>query len=204
MIKVSRVSLVLPFIFLFPLLKSQETIIKVPFSQPGKLLLDAGDNQVLETGQTLTLGSDVSISGGSLEYQYTWNDNLGNDYFTPTISVTGAGKYYLTVTDENHCTAIDSVIVAQFSSMNISELVSDFSVFPNPSAGVFYYRIIKPENKDVLEVISAEGRVVFKQEFGSAQGDHTGSIDLTGLGIGLYNVILFRKGNNQIKTIIIQ
>ncbi len=202
--KFSRISLVLPFIFLFSLLKSQETIIKVPFSQPGKLLLDAGDNQILETGQTLILGEDLVISGGSPEYQYTWNDNLGNEYSTPSISITTTGSYYLTVTDEKQCTAIDSVIISQFSSLDDSESGKGLSVFPNPSTGIFYYKIEKPENTDVLEVVSAEGRVVFKREFGTAGGDITGFIDLTGSGKGMYHVKLIRKGSNQVKSIIIQ
>ncbi len=59
MIKVPRILLVLTFIVIVSQLKSQETIIKVPFSQPKKLILDAGKNQELPAGQSLTLGTDV-------------------------------------------------------------------------------------------------------------------------------------------------
>jgi hypothetical protein len=200
----SRILLVLALIFLFSLLKSQETIIKVPFSQPKKLTLDAGENQVLSAGQTITLGTDVSITGGTPGYRYTWKDSGNSEYSTPTISVSEAGSYYLIVTDEKQCMAIDSVIVSEFSAIENSESVTGFSLFPNPSQGVFFYRIIKPESKEILEIISEGGRVVYKKEFGSAHGDLTGFIDLTGYGKGLYYVKLMRNGSSQVKPVIIQ
>lgn len=203
MIQVFRFSMVLPFLFLFSYLKSQETLIKVPFSQPEELQLDAGDDVVLETGQTLVLGTDIIISGGSPEYQYKWNDNLGNEFSTLVISISEAGSYYLTVTDADHCTAVDSVAVARVSSIENKEPVTAFSVFPNPSAGLFWYHIIKPEDKDMLEVISADGKVVFKKELQSAPDDLTGLIDISGSGKGQYLVKLMRKGSNQAIAILI-
>ncbi len=204
MIRFPGIILVFTFTLSFSLLKSQETIIKVPFSQPKKLMLDAGDNQVLSDGQTITLGTDVSISGGTPSYMYTWKDSRNNEFSTPTISVSEAGSYYLIVTDEKQCTATDSVIVNLFSAIENSESGTGFSIFPNPSAGIIYYRIAKPESSVILEVISAEGRVVFKKEFETAPGDLTGFIDLTGYGQGLYHVKMMRSGSSSVKSIIIQ
>jgi hypothetical protein len=204
MIRFPRVILVLAFIWIFILLKSQETIIKVPFPQPKKLVLDAGANQVMTSGQIITLGTDVSITGGTPEYLFIWKDSRDNQYSTPTISVNEPGSYYLTVTDEKQCTAIDSIRVDYFSAIDNSESVPVFSIFPNPSAGVFNYRILKPENNDILEVISVEGRVLFRKEFEASASDLTGSIDLTRFGRGLYYIKLMRKGSSRVKSIVIQ
>jgi hypothetical protein len=204
MIKVPRITLFFGFMLLISLAKSQETIIKVPFSQPKKLIADAGDNQVLYTGQTVTLGTDVSITGGSPEYSYNWKDDENNEYSTPAITVGKAGNYYLTVTDINHCTAIDSVNIALSTSVLNNEDAGKFSLFPNPSSGLFYF-IVKSSEKNIgIEVASAEGRVVFKRKFEVSDHVLTGTIDLTGYDKGVYHVRLIMTDGSLIKSVVIQ
>ncbi len=147
MIKAPRIILVLPFFFLVSQLKSQETIIKVPFSQPKKLVVDAGENQVLPAGQSLTLGTDIKVSGGSPEYLYSWKDSRDNEYSTPVITVSETGNYYLTVTDDNHCTAVDSVYISLLTSLSEDQTTVGYSLFPNPSSGLVYFLLEKPRQR---------------------------------------------------------
>lgn len=201
---VPHISLLALFLFFFSLLKSQETLIKVTFFQPKKLIVDAGDNQVLITGQTITLGTDASISGGTPEYFYNWKDNSGNEYSTPTIAVNEAGSYYLTVTDENHCTAIDSVYVSPITSLEKNEASAGLSLFPNPSSGMFNFRVNSPGENFKIEVLSAEGRVVFKRIFEVSDNPFIGTIDLAGFDKGVYHVKLISTDGSLTKSIIIQ
>jgi gliding motility-associated-like protein len=53
--------------------------------------------------------ADVSVSGGSAPYTYLWTGGSTND----TIFNLAAGKYYLTITDNSGCTALDSVTIAE-------------------------------------------------------------------------------------------
>ena len=204
MIRVPRNSLVLTFLLLFTLLKSQETVIKIPFSQPKKLIVDAGDNQVINSGQSITLGTDVSITGGSPDYQYLWKDEEDHEYSTPTISVTEEGSYFLTVTDENHCSAIDSVYISRYTAIDNNEAVSGFLIFPNPSSGVVNITVKNAENPVILEIVSEEGKVVYEQKLEISSQDFTGMIDLTGLDTGIYYIRLIRTGGSLVKPIIIQ
>jgi hypothetical protein len=204
MIRVPRNSLVLTFLLLFTLLKSQETVIKIPFSQPKKLIVDAGDNQVINSGQSIMLGTDVSITGGSPDYQYLWKDDEDHEYNTPTISITEAGSYFLTVTDENHCSAIDSVHISRYTAIDNHESVSGFLIFPNPSSGVVNITVKNAENPVILEIVSDEGRVVYEQNLEISSQDFTGMIDLTGLDAGTYYIRLIRTGGSLVKPIIIQ
>ena len=204
MIKVRRVYLVLSFLLFFSMIRSQETLIRVPFSQPGRLTLDAGENQDLSAGQTITLGTDANITGGTPEYQYSWNNKGGNEYSTPTIVITSPGSYYLTVTDEKHCTATDSVLVLRVTATGSTNTVSGFSLFPNPSTGLFYFKLENPANHVNLEVISSEGRLVFKQKFETSHSDFTGKVDLTGFDKGVYYVKLTGIGDSLIRSIILR
>jgi hypothetical protein len=204
MIKVPCFSLFFGFMLLFPMAKSQETIIKVPFSQPKKLMVDAGDNQVLYTGQTITLGQDVIITGGSPEYLYNWKDEENNEYSTPAITVSEAGNYYLTVTDVNHCSALDSVNIALSTSIMNNDEAENFSLFPNPSSGLFYFKGRSSEKYISIEVASAEGRVVYKRIFEVSNHVLNGTIDLTGYDKGVYHVRLIMTDGSLIKSIVIQ
>jgi len=204
MIKVPRFGLVLLFLLFFTVLRSQETIIRVPFSQPKELVADAGENQNISAGQVITVGTDATIAGGTPEYLYAWKDEGGNEYSTPTFAISGPGVYYLIVTDEKHCTARDSVLNSQVSAIGNSNWVSGFSLFPNPSNGIFYFKLENPFDPVNLEVVSAEGRIVFKQEIESGHSDFTGKIDLTGFDRGVYYVKLTGIGDSLIRSIIIQ
>lgn len=204
MLRAPRVGLILLFLQLFTQLKSQETIIKVPFSQPKKLVVDAGDNLVISEGQTITVGTDVNITGGSPEYLYNWKDDKNNEYSTLTFSVNETGKFYLTVTDENHCTEVDSVFVSLPTLLEENETDARLTLFPNPSSGLFYFRIKAPGINVKIEVVTTEGRVVFKKEYESLNQDFTGMVDLTGFDKGVYYVKLIRTDSSLIKSIIIQ
>ncbi len=48
----------------------------------------------------------ANAAGGAPPYTYQWSDSLGTN---PTVSSLPAGTYYVTVTDANGCTVIDSV-----------------------------------------------------------------------------------------------
>jgi hypothetical protein len=203
MMKVPRILLVLMFIVIVSQLKSQETIIKVPFSQPKKLVVDAGENQVLPAGQSLTLGTDIKVSGGSPEYLYSWKDSKDNEYSMPVITVSESGNYYLTVTDENHCSAVDSVYISLFTSVSEDQATVGYSLFPNPSTGLVYFSLKNPGNDFEIEVVSRDGRIVFQQRFETSGTEVTGMLDLTGFDKGVYFVTLITSDGSSTKSIII-
>jgi hypothetical protein len=204
MIKIPRIILVLTFLLIFNVLRAQETIIRVPFSQPEMLVVDAGEDQDLYSGQSVTLGMDAKITGGTAGYQYAWKDTPGNEYAASTIAVTGPGSYYLTVTDEKHCSATDSVRVSQVTATGKSNAGSRFSIFPNPSGGVFFFRMENPAYPVKLEVVSVVGRVVFMQNFETSNPDITVKIDLSGFDRGVYYLKLTGNGASSVRSVIIR
>lgn len=54
----------------------------------------------------------VTASGGTPPYSYNWSNNSQ----TPTISNLAAGLYFLTITDDQNCTYLDSVLIEEPSA----------------------------------------------------------------------------------------
>ncbi|HQQ20848.1 MAG TPA: GEVED domain-containing protein, partial [Bacteroidales bacterium] len=58
-----------------------------------------------------TGSATVYVTGGVSPYTYSWSHN--NDLDNRTATGLAAGTYYVTVTDDNNCTQIDSAIITQ-------------------------------------------------------------------------------------------
>ncbi len=66
----------------------------------------------------------VNASGGTSPYSYQWDSNAGNQT-TQTATGLSQGTYYVTVTDNNGCTGIDSVLVSEPTPLSSSASSSD-------------------------------------------------------------------------------
>ncbi|MFH2143179.1 MAG: gliding motility-associated C-terminal domain-containing protein, partial [Bacteroidota bacterium] len=64
----------------------------------------------------------VTSSGGTGTHTYQWTNSILNDTITALIANT---NYYLTVTDENGCIKIDTIVVNQPDSLNLSVYTND-------------------------------------------------------------------------------
>lgn len=67
----------------------------------------------------------LSVTGGTGAYTYTWSPNVSSG---PTVSNAGTGTYYVTVTDANGCSLVDSATIIQpTSTLTMSALVTDMT-----------------------------------------------------------------------------
>ncbi|MBN4062369.1 hypothetical protein JYU20_04150, partial [Bacteroidales bacterium AH-315-I05] len=84
-------------------------------SEPAGLSLSL--NTTSATCVSCTDGSiDLTVSGGTTPYTYSWS----NSAITEDISGLTPSMYYVTVTDNNSCTAIDSALVDSCAGVSIS------------------------------------------------------------------------------------
>jgi len=74
--------------------------------EPYPILTQMAGTDVLCYGYTEG-EAGVTASGGTQPYAYIWNTGAN----TQNISNIGAGTYYVTVTDQNNCTAADNIII---------------------------------------------------------------------------------------------
>lgn len=87
-------------------------------SQPDELIADLTKTDITCAGE-VNGSLSANISGGTLPYTVSW---IGPDGFASAnedLTNLAAGHYYLTVTDQNSCSTLDSAIIVQPDSIHI-------------------------------------------------------------------------------------
>ncbi len=76
-------------------------------SQPNELTTSGSQNNVPCSGATIDTFATVTPSGGTAPYTYFWNNGAS----TQSISEIAAGNYFVTVTDQNGCSATQNFTI---------------------------------------------------------------------------------------------
>jgi len=66
---------------------------------------------------------NITISGGTTSYSYSWSDGSTNEDLTNVIS----GTYYLTVTDANSCILLDTFVITEPSAIIVTSSTTNAS-----------------------------------------------------------------------------
>ena len=145
-------------------------------------------------GESVVLGTDLIIFGGSGEYQYSWshaatlNDStIVNPLATPTDTTI----YMLTVTDSYGCSFSMNYIVNVGYPVSNGDLaqtpqILNAVLFPNPSDGKFKMQLTgKPARKIKLAIFNNNGKVVKRHAIRNFTGNHTETFQLQ-LVTGVY------------------
>jgi hypothetical protein len=142
------------------------------------------DYVVENAGEGESNGSiSISISGGAGSYDISWD--TGQD--TASIVDLSAGTYTVTITDDNGCELIESILV---EALSISEVrISDpLKLYPNPAKEELYVEIhMDSPGLHVLEIYSITGELVLIHRIdGSENSTELQKINLKGLAPGMY------------------
>ncbi len=138
-----------------------------------------GPDAELCYGDTLVL--NVQQSGAT----YLWQDASTQDNFT----VTAAGTYHVTRTDQNGCVSRDTISITYDTCFaGISELaaVNNISIFPNPAKDVLF--LSNTASQDVsyrISIYNVQGKLVRTISANMQAGDDFG-ISLKELPAGAY------------------
>ena len=77
-----------------------------------------------------TTGSvEISVTGGTLPYQYSWIESGGATYNTEDLSGVPAGNYQLTLTDANGCTDTLNVTLSEPENLLLNESKTDVTCY---------------------------------------------------------------------------
>ncbi|MBN1131775.1 MAG: T9SS type A sorting domain-containing protein [Bacteroidales bacterium] len=142
--------------------------------QPGLLEILEIDFDVLGSG-TITV---KSVSGGTRPYSYILNEGTpqSDSIFT---DVQPAEAYVIQVMDANGCLSNEVTGIK-------AALLSQFSLYPNPTKGMVTIEMTYDEPELDLEILSITGQVVFRKKGFTSGGIYNESFDLTHIGSGMY------------------
>ena len=88
--------------------------------------------------------ADLTVWGGTPPYSFLWNNNLTNEDLVDV----GPGIYYITITDINGCSLIDTIIISSNNdSTSIIQYMSDFTINPVTSYGMPTYDTLAITNQ---------------------------------------------------------
>ena len=113
---------------------------------------------------------DISVNGGTEPYTYLWS----NGQTTQDIEGLTAGKYSVTVTDNDVCSKKEEYVIASGKG-------STASLFPNPVSDILYVNVGSVPAS--VTIYNYDGRKVKRV-------DNTDAIDVSGLSKGLYIALI--------------
>ena len=106
--------------------------------------------------------AEVTVSGGTSGYSYSWNDATSATTFD--VHELCAGTYIITVTDANGCESIDSVTVSSTVGLVTNQNLN-VSVYPNPSNGTIHLNGLSIGQD--LKIYNMTGKLVYSDRVGS-------------------------------------
>jgi len=136
--------------------------------------------------------SPYSVSGGTSPYVYAWSGPGGFNFDGQDLSglttEAQAGDYVLTVTDDNGCTASQTIMI---TGVNELGRVYAISMYPNPNNGQFLMNIEGLAGETMsYAIVDNNGRVVMTKDLGNVSATRIESVDMMGASAGVYQVRL--------------
>ncbi len=160
--------------------------------------------------------STAAVTGAT---SYTWTGPTGshisdgvttsvtNIFTTTSTSVTvnyGASSGSLNVKSNNACGSSSNrtITIAFNCKLDGSVIVTDFTLFPNPTDGLFTVEISNPENYSILKVENILGQTILIKNIG---GENSINIQLPNeIAKGIYMVRLIGENAMDAKQIVLQ
>lgn len=146
-------------------------------------------------------GSQLSSSEG-VSYQWLLNGQIIEGATEQNYTVEQNGNYSVVVDNGNGCVVESEGITVVISSLVANTLLNQLTVSPNPTAGsVRVSGEFASEGEMNIQVIDGTGRIVKNVSFGRVNGSVNQSIDLNGLGEGIYFLNVYLNNNRTTKRI---
>jgi hypothetical protein len=141
----------------------------------------------------------ASASGGVSPYTYAWSNNATTATASNLVNGT---TYHVTATDANGCTGVGTLTIAGITAIEAG--VTNFSVFPNPSNGVFTASISLETASDVtISIVDMTGNKIYEST-DKAVKDLNKSINLSTAATGVYFVSVKTDKGTANQRIVLQ
>ena len=200
-------------LFLLPVLLNAQTVIVLDVQQPPALSFESTNQDVtILRGDSVKMGAEINILGGSGEYSYNWSPSEFLDDSTllsPTAFPQDTTEYFLTVTDAEGCSFTISFTVnvqestTDLQAIHLSDNNLKAKLYPNPNNGRFKIELSgKYTGKIDLKIIDNTGRTVYQNQIGNFNRKHLETVDAK-LPQGIYNLLVNSRNQKIQKQFVI-
>jgi len=170
--------------------------ITLQINQDSRLMVNAGIDVNLSESGSVTIGESITVKGGTADFAYQWFDEFNNSYDEKTPEVNHSGKYWLSVSDQKNCSALDSLNVWDYGTglLLVSSEPEEIVVWDRLSRNL---QLKLPEAKAslFLSIVSIDGKVIYTYSESGIRNQFEHSIDLASAENGIY--ILSLHYNNM-------
>jgi hypothetical protein len=144
---------------------------------------------------------NITISGGTPTYTYSWTGPGGFSSSSQNINGLVGGLYSVTITDLNGCTTtLTDILVNSFVGLD-ENIDIQFNVFPNPTNGLFNVALNREFEKEItLSVYDLCGRLIYKTY---ETGNRKFEVDIIDKANGSY-ILKLEIGSKQVQRRIIK
>lgn len=157
--------------------------------------VDLGNDTVIPVGQSLVLDAGPGFAS------YIWSNSLTSQ----TITVTTAGTYSVTVTDNIGCTGNDAIVVTFNVGLNDLNNYINLRLFPNPTKGLITISISDYSGNNLsYEITDITGRFISREKLKIVNNSVIHDLDLSIYPKGVYFIRFKDDYLNRTEKIIIQ
>lgn len=185
-------------LLLIPLtLQGQDVNPKVvlSLSQASILRVDAGGDMNLDTQGLAILGEALSVRGGTPGYIYHWEDAHSMEYPERNPQVNAPGDYILTVTDQNNCSASDSMKVQDYGTgTDRPGHIGGIELYTDSRRHILEISIPRATSGFSLAIYHLDGKLLYREIQGPHGSSLSRSLNLAYAPGGIY---LLEVHNNE-------
>lgn len=137
-------------------------------------------------------GIDITVTGGTPPYTYTWDNGPTSEDQTGLAF----GTYTVTVTDATGCSVQQSFTVLNTVSVADNSVNEELLIFPNPTTGAF---TIQLSGQYDLAITDARGRLILTRS-----ANDNSEIDLSVYEGGVYFIRIYKDGQTVVRKLIME
>lgn len=154
--------------------------------QPPELLINAANTETsIVEGESVQLGSDIEVVGGSGSFSYLWEPDAGLNEPASLITEASPGStttYSLTVFDEHGCSAILDYKVTVNASNQVDQTANNETLLAYVSDQHSGYLEITlkglPRNDVKLQIVDLLGRTIYRTTIDHFSGQQVEQVPL--------------------------
>jgi hypothetical protein len=191
-------------ITLFSFGQSVNEKITLQLIQPPLLRVNAGGDLNLSESGSAIIGKSLFVSGGTPEFSYCWRDEQMMEYFEQSPEVFSSGKYIVTVSDQNNCSALDSLSVNDYGTgITMHDAEIDILVRLDLQNELLLIEMPQTSGMVQINIWSVEGRVIYSFHQGLTNPPFIHALGVSTFKSGIYFIYAGNELGHTVHKIVV-